>query len=404
MNNTFEFINLPPEDYKKKAKVRMGWRILTFLGSVFLILLITVRNELGSIYGYTGTLVFAAAGMLYLHYKKNPEPLFVTGAIAGSVISQTSLWFVMETSHFVDFAWIATCSVLAFLGTRRQTAALILLINILGIGYFTFFSHNAHLLQMPQLNGFKLTAAYLEIVLSFFTLGYLLYQFIGFQEIWEKAYQETNRILQKQNQTVKKQNLENVILLKEIHHRVKNNLQIIISLLRLQKNELKSDESRSQFQEAINRIMIMSSIHQKLYQQEKLDQLNFEQYIEDLIAELVSLFKKEKMIRIDLSCTLTYIDLKTTVPVGLLLNELISNSLKYAFTEKEEGTIKVAITETSEGFTILYKDSGKWKKDEKSSGFGLELIDMFTEQLNGTKSFQTDQTGTQYIFDMKLGQ
>lgn len=382
----------------------MAWRILVFFSLVFVTLAITLRNDVGSLFSYILTLIFAGGCMAYLHLRKNPDPLFVIGSISGSVIAQTSTWFVIGATHYVDFVWITICSLLAYLGTNRKFANGLLTANAIGVGYFVFFVYNDQTQEMPILDSFELTGAYLELLLSFFVLGYLMYQFMGFQKVWEMAYQETNKVLQEQNETVKKQNLENIILLKEIHHRVKNNLQIIISLLRLQKNELKSEESRIQFQEAINRVMVMSSIHQKLYQQESLNQLNLEQYLRELIDELIILFKNQKTVTIDLNCTFNAIGLKTIVPVGLLINELLSNSLKYAFINSESGKVTITVSETENGFTISYHDNGVWQPEKEKKGFGLELIEIFTEQLNGVKRFRTDDSGTSYIFELKLAE
>jgi two-component sensor histidine kinase len=98
--------------------------------------------------------------------------------------------------------------------------------------------------------------------------------------------------------------------LNEIHLRVKNNLQIIVSLFRLQKNELHSDESRDQFQEAINRVLVIYSIHQKLYEQDNLINVNLKQYLEELIGELKILFKNQQQIDISAASDFPYVGLK----------------------------------------------------------------------------------------------
>ena len=96
-------------------------------------------------------------------------------------------------------------------------------------------------------------------------------------------------------------------------------------MLRLQKNELQNEDAKTQFQEAINRVMVMSSIHQKLYQQNDFTQISLTLHLEDLIAEVKTIFEQRQEINIDVSCEIQYVDLKTMVPLGLLINELLSN-------------------------------------------------------------------------------
>lgn len=401
MNKEHDFTDLSPEEYKAKAKNLMGWHIMIFFSAVFIVLIVALRDNANSLYSYIGALSISIAGMVYLYKTKKADPLFLGCAIAGSAICHYTIICVPQISHYADFVWITILSTAAFLGSSRRLAVALLVANVAGIGYYIFFKHHNHIGQIVPLEELELTGAYLELILSFFVLGYLMYQFMKFQTVWEKAYANANKNLSEQNEIIEKKNQENITLLKEIHHRVKNNLQIIVSLLRLQKSELKQDESKAQFQEAINRVLVMASIHQKLYQLENLNSLNLDLYIKELINELKLIFQNSKDIRIKVNCTYTGIDLKTIIPVGLLINELISNSLKYAFIDRNEGEISLSITETSDGFEIIYTDNGTWKENKKETGFGLELIDIFTEQMNGSKTLITDQTGSKYIFQLK---
>jgi two-component sensor histidine kinase len=245
---------------------------------------------------------------------------------------------------------------------------------------------------------------FIEMMLAFFILGYILYEFMGFNQDSEDAYRRANEHLQDQNQTIIHQNEQNIVLLKEIHHRVKNNLQIIVSLLRLQKHELASEEAKIQFQEAINRVIVMSSIHQKLYRQDDFLQINLPEHLNELINEVKILFDNEKNIVINVDCKVKHIDLKSMVPLGLLINELLSNTFKYAFTSRKEGRIDIQISPSERGFLLNFEDNGLWNPESKNSGFGLELIEVFTNQLNGIRHFETDSNGTRYQFDLEFAE
>jgi two-component sensor histidine kinase len=194
------------------------------------------------------------------------------------------------------------------------------------------------------------------------------------------------------NQKLVDKNSENIVLIKEVHHRVKNNLQIIISLLRLQKHEL-NEESKEKFDEAINRIMAMSIIHKKLYQTEELSKIDVESYIQELINEIISSLSTHNNIKTNINTNIDSIGLKTIVPFGLLMNELLSNSFKHAFTEINNGTINIDINYSLDAnLSLNYSDNGTWKEPSSSSSqFGLELIQVLTDQLEGTFKRQASE-------------
>ncbi len=208
-----------------------------------------------------------------------------------------------------------------------------------------------------------------------------------FQTYSEKQLIIANTELGVQNELIQKKGEENAVLVKEVHHRVKNNLQIVISLLRMQREELDSEETKKQFTEAIRRIMSMALIHQKLYSENELAQINLKTYIEQLIREIIYSSESDKVAIVpQVKVEIQLVGLDTVVPLGLLINEFVTNSMKHAFNNQSEGEITVAIIPYKEkGFKLNYCDSGTWSDfAEKSTGFGQELIELLVMQLNGT--------------------
>ncbi|NOQ72662.1 MAG: hypothetical protein GQ574_11700 [Crocinitomix sp.] len=391
------------ERYREKALIKMGTRISVLFIVLFTSLTIAFFNgPVNSLIGYIVTSFVATMLLIHLRIYKKPKVIFAIYGICGSLIALSSCVFVHDISHYVDFLWILVCTFTVYLGGYRKLGLFVLIFNAIGMGYFIYFRHNIHIDIIQEFDIAQLTGAYLEILLCLYSLAYLMYQFIDFQEYNDRQIKLKNASLVANNQVIEKQNLENITLLKEIHHRVKNNLQIIVSLLRLQKNELHSDESRDQFQEAINRVLVMSSIHQKLYQQDNLIDVNLKQYLEELIGELKVLFKNQQQIDITVKCDFPHLGLKTMIPVGLIINELVSNSLKYAFANSENGKIEIVITKTELGFNLQFKDNGEWIEKEGKGGFGLELIEVFTNQLNGTRTFETNEEGSNYLFELEF--
>ncbi|MBL4624114.1 MAG: sensor histidine kinase, partial [Flavobacteriales bacterium] len=205
--------------------------------------------------------------------------------------------------------------------------------------------------------------------------------------------------LNEQNRVVRIQNEEKEVMLKEIHHRVKNNLQVITSLLRLQSYELEGEKGAKEFSESINRVKAMALIHESMYQSSELSNLNIAEYVKTLANYLISTYALQTPIELDIDSNLKSVSSKTLVPLALLFNELISNSIKHAFQDTSSGKIKITISIRDDNqFTVSYSDNGSWKESDRKNSFGTELILLMTEQLEGTQKQNTSENGTSYEF------
>jgi len=151
---------------------------------------------------------------------------------------------------------------------------------------------------------------------------------------------------------------EKEVLLQEIHHRVKNNLQIISSLLNLQTHYVEGEETINVLKDSQNRVKTMAIVHEKLYQSPNLKDINFKEYIEDLISVLFYSYGIEsKNIKTLINLEDLKIDIDTAIPCGLIINELVTNSLKYAFPDGK-GILKVELTSKSDNIKLRVADNG----------------------------------------------
>ncbi|MCO5276171.1 MAG: nitrate- and nitrite sensing domain-containing protein [Flavobacteriales bacterium] len=213
---------------------------------------------------------------------------------------------------------------------------------------------------------------------------------------------EYNQVLFNEKEKLEQANARIETLIREIHHRVKNNLQLVSSMLRLQSGTIADERLQQALSQTQSRVASMALLHEKLYKGSDLAQLNLAQYIRDLFSELVLLNKVQEKIRyrtaIDPDLAL---DMDTLVPLGLILNELITNSFKHAFSPGEGGFINLRVHRAGEQeFDLNYSDDGKGipleKQDQPSDTLGRSLISSLVEQLNGTLSMESDETGTRY--------
>jgi len=182
---------------------------------------------------------------------------------------------------------------------------------------------------------------------------------------------------------------EKEMLLREVHHRVKNNMQIISSLLNLQSKHIKDASVQEIFLLGQNRVRSMALVHEKLYQSEDLAKVDFNDYIQSLSNYLFQVYGvDESNIRLDIDIKDFFLDINTAVPCGLLVNEIIANSLKHAFPEGKKGEIKVQIEPVdTASFKLLISDNGIGLpadiKIHATDTLGLQLVQMLVEQLNG---------------------
>jgi len=381
----------------------MAWRLCILFFLAFTSLAFALREiHLESALVYATVDAIALGIMYYLYKTKKSKFAFWIYTITGSIITQFTINTIIDSAQFGDLLWIISTILFAFVGLGRIPGIVITVFHIIGLGLYVAFNLNPHFIEVRiHDTGDKLTL-FMEILLAFTTIAYLLNQYVVFQQYARTQLQELNTSLEDQNQEILLKNKENITLIKEVHHRVKNNLQIIISLLRMQRSEIESEEAQKQFSVAINRILTMSMIHQKLYQEKEPSKINVRDYLQDLTTELVTLSEERLMVRVNLEADKEYADLKTIVPLGLLINELVANSMKHAFKVEPEGTINIQLTgdKTRACMLINYWDSGEWRKPSKESGFGLELIEILTEQMEGSYS----RKGSRYFFEIPLEQ
>ena len=194
---------------------------------------------------------------------------------------------------------------------------------------------------------------------------------------------------------------EKEILLKEVHHRVKNNLQVINSILNLQSSYVEDAKTLEIINESQNRIRSMSYIHESLYQTKDFSSINFADYISNLVQNLVHSYQLyQNKIELDLQIEPVKLALDQAIPCGLILNELISNSLKYAYPDDGVGKIKIQVTEKKNMMQFVVEDFGiGLPKDfdvENSDSLGLSLVYTLVEQLDGQLILKTDG-GTKFL-------
>jgi PAS domain S-box-containing protein len=201
---------------------------------------------------------------------------------------------------------------------------------------------------------------------------------------------------------------EKEVLLKEVHHRVKNNMQVISSILNLQSSYVKDEYALGLLKESQNRIKTMAYIHESLYQNKTFTSINFSEYISTLTNNILQSYAAAtQKVRLVLEVQKVILNLDTSIPAGLIINELVTNSIKHAFTGANDGIILINLHTKNNALFLEVSDNGKGFPKEvdfkNTNSLGLQLVNTLIEQLNGTVELTENKyKGTSFFINFPM--
>lgn len=230
-------------------------------------------------------------------------------------------------------------------------------------------------------------AAFLILALFFYIWNKTLRKQIIYRQGVENELRVTLNLVHEKNK-------EKDILLKEVHHRVKNNLQMIYSLFNMQSRQVNNEYTREILSQGKTRIKAISLVHQLLYQSENFNDINIQDYINSLKENLTSIYgDSDKNIEIHVNVYGMSLNIDKAIPVGLILNELLTNSYKYAFDGKDSGNIYINIEENKSKYHFTYKDDGlglDLNSLKTTDTLGMRLITRLSQQIGASPIFKND--------------
>lgn len=235
----------------------------------------------------------------------------------------------------------------------------------------------------------------LNLVLSMFTLGFFIYLTIKNNEMISSLYEQRLNEKEKNEALIKKSLIEKDLLMAELHHRVKNNLAIMVGFFNLRMNTTDNEEARSVLLESKNRVNSMALIHNHLYQKEDVSEINFDIYIRDLVNEIKTSYPSlANSVLVECDIANVKLDLNTAVPCALILNELLTNCYKHAFKGRSNGLIRIEFKPFGKHqYKLNVYDSGVGFKNAKinNNSLGMSVIEALTQQLNGVHTYTSDK-------------
>lgn len=335
-----------------------------------------------------------AAGLVWLTVvlTKNHKTGAYIAAVLMTLLNSYNMLVTSEFGHFIDFFWLTTICVFVFFTLGSLFGTINLFVNVYLVVAIYLLERFDLITPMPKdITSFGEVNFVINITVAAGIFSYLFFLMLREQKRAEIKYIQANTELHDINE-------EKTVMMKEIHHRVKNNLQVVMSLLRLQANEVDDLLAKKHFEDSVNRISAMALIHEKMYQSESLVKIDLKAYLYKLIDDLIRSYSSKTEVEVEIKSEIEHIEPKSIVPVALIFNELVSNTLKHAFGDKNHGCISIQLKRDAGKITVVYHDNGTWKSGRSENGFGLEMIEIFTEQLDGLVKRTTD-SGTTYHFE-----
>lgn len=390
-------------DFYEQSKFRLAWNLC--IAIIFLLSVLTLVNIQNENYALLPNIIAVGIGLIgYFVLKFTRQYFYIClfSSIGFFVLISLVFFKIEGVVHLTTPLWMLMNILFAFFTLEKKWGIIILTSHFIVFFLFLMLKFRWNLNHLFHISEYNLINYIIECSVVAVGICYLLIQFIQTNANAANQLKQTNEALTKQNNIISRQNIEKEIMLKEIHHRVKNNLQVITSLLRLQSYELEMSAQTTAFGDAINRIKSIALIHEKMYQSDSLSKFDIENYIQSLSDELIQTMNYDQPIEIEIDSNIELLGSKSIVPLSLLFNELISNSIKHAFSDCDKPKIHLTLQadESPLYFNLKYHDNGRWKSTSNKT-FGKELIQAMVEQLEGTSLFENNEFGTFYTMRLK---
>lgn len=356
----------------------LGIAVLTLLG------IVTILNLTSSNYSVTPNIVGifgCIIGLFYLQKTNNYKIIGKCTAIIGVLIIGLTFFLVKNVIHYTTPMWMIMhiCTVFFVMGSRWGLATLTAHFTILCAYVMT--SMNLNIQKTPEFTTWDIVTFTMEFCICGIGIGYVLFTSLKSIQFVETKVKSQNKTLKKQYDIILEQNNQKEMMLQEIHHRVKNNLQIISSLLRIQ--ERNTGPTEKPFEDSISRVKAMALIHEQFYSTESIEDFKIQKYFSETIKSLLFYYDRNKKYELELNCDDIVLSQENIVPLALIYNEIILGAIKRSAEDKHL-FVKIEITEKKPNvLKFCYEDNADWETEKVSKTGGI-IVDAMLEQLEAT--------------------
>ena len=391
---------------KKKSEPALAPEEMTYVQRMLKVIILSVTAVLVLISGIdiayrdwnevwaltaTGIILLAAYGLVHRGFTGGATFIIALSLLMATTYAST----FGQGIHDIGIIAYPGVLVVASLLLRLHSYVFLLLASILSVGWLALGEAAGLYRARPYGPGDWSNF----VIMSGILLATALISHLISDGMWTGLRQARKEIQERRKIEIelKKGLQEKEILLKEVHHRVKNNLNVILSLLNLQENRIRNKaQAMAAFQESRNRIHAMALVHEKLYQSSDLSRVDIGEYAHSLAGRLLSVHGMQKRVSLELRVERIFLDINAAVPLGLILNELITNAMKHAFRDRKKGRLHIAVKQSANNrYDVVVRDDGMGLPsgvDWKNPGsMGLQLVSWLVQQLGGTLSVTSDK-------------
>ncbi len=399
----FQFLAAPVRsnlDFYESARLRLTWMIHLLLVMALTPLIVVSLYDQPFYAGiYAIALMIILISLVLIKRTGNFQFYSIIASCILFLMVLYSMFRLDGYVHFIEPFWLLVLVIYIYFIHGNLGGGIAIIVTVLSTVIFLLFFLNTSINNIRTIDFYQSLSMGFEFTICLSLVGYILHQYIFLKNHTELELKKINNALILEKELVENRNQEKTIMLQEIHHRVKNNLQIVMSMLRMQASKIESDEAKEHFADAINRVFTMSLIHQRLYESDNLSAIDFSGYLEALSADILKSSPQSKQIKKELFIEVKEIGMKSIVPIALIITELISNSAKHAFSTIDDPKITLRVNEGTHpgAIEMHYSDNGVWKSSTNES-FGMHLIEALTEQLDGSYEFGSSEEGTWFQF------
>ncbi len=392
------------DDSQERARIKMNfhvWLAFAITLTILISLLIYFGDKVGLIYPIASGLVLAfITGVLIKKGKSKIASYLITFFGWGIVV--TSIFAIINPLPVDGGVWLALFIVYAFFMHGKKAGTIMTVVSVILYSIFIIvrLDDNLVVYDKETLEERQYYAVAVIVAVIFIIMRSVIAAFIDARDEVNKQLQQKMDELSHQYKIIESQNKEKTLMMNEIHHRVKNNLQVINSLLSIQSRKLDDHQSKAVFTEAQNRVVAMALIHEEMYRNKNLGEINFSKYIHNLSQEIIRNHESDMKVQLEVNSDVEFIDNKTMVPLGLILNELIINSLKHGFQDGLNNKIEINFSlkekAKKEQFSMEYKDNGRGfdpNKIDSDISFGLDMVHALSEQIDAEFEILKPETG-----------
>lgn len=357
---------LSGQRYDVKTILLYRFHLVLIVVNMIAVIIDTGADRTANAWIETGVALLLLANIWYLLQTKRLQ----TAALLFLLVVSTALFVQIWISHFstmsVVFVLLLPLTVMPFVPMRYAFLIEVAMVAVMGAMLYQEYLHNPSnpIVQNPK---------------ALFHLGYAAAIIYLFGLLYHFSILKTFNELDASNR-------QKALLLKEVYHRVKNNLNVIASIIGLQTASL-GDKEREHLLKSKIRIESIAMVHEMLYRSDDLESIDFEAYTSRLSALLLNMYNCQNKIDISVQTTVKTLSLETMVQLGIMVNELITNSIKYAFGNDETGRIELTLTKEDDHYRLTYTDNGKGMDRHdappKRNSLGIKLIHLTAKQLQG---------------------